>query len=529
MKLFKNILTTAITWAALATFATAQVVTGSYPAVFVNGTIIDATQVNADFNYVAAQVNANGAKNGSNSDITALTALATPIPAVAGGSTEYIGTTVGGTANAITITATVPAVSSYALSLGYSVTFKVAAANTGATTLAVGGTAATSIFKQSVTGPSALTGAELVAGQVVTVYYDGTQYQLAQDMTIGYGFGPINNIVAAATTDLGTKATRYVHITGGGTISSFGSSASTTRPFYIINVTASTTLTGSASIVLPAGVASLTLGTGDYALLEYTGTGAWTVISVWAANPRYAATLANVLYVTNNTVTPNTKIDITAAEVIMDSSSGTNYYVDSYGSCTIDFSVVGANGLDAGVIAVNTNYYLYVISTGATQGCLASTSATAPTMPASYVFKTRVGAIHSNILAATLPSFTQRGNHTRSLLDFPTATTGAVGTCSTAPTFVATSTVYGTLTPATATGVDVRVYDSSTGGSQVCVTASNSTSDAACIGAYSSAVASIKTLHAYFVRGGAATLYSCSGSAAANVSVIGWTDAVNAN
>lgn len=56
------------------------------PNTFVNGTTIDATQVNADFNQIVANVNANGAANGANSDITALNALSTPIPVTEGGT-----------------------------------------------------------------------------------------------------------------------------------------------------------------------------------------------------------------------------------------------------------------------------------------------------------------------------------------------------------------------------------------------------------------------------------------------------------
>ena len=55
------------------------------PNDFVNGTTIDATQVNANFSQIVTNVNANAAANGANDDITSLNALTTPIPPTAGG------------------------------------------------------------------------------------------------------------------------------------------------------------------------------------------------------------------------------------------------------------------------------------------------------------------------------------------------------------------------------------------------------------------------------------------------------------
>lgn len=63
----------------------AQIVSG-LPFTLTNGTVADATQVMADFNQIVNNVNANGAKNGVNSDITALTALSTPLTVTQGGT-----------------------------------------------------------------------------------------------------------------------------------------------------------------------------------------------------------------------------------------------------------------------------------------------------------------------------------------------------------------------------------------------------------------------------------------------------------
>lgn len=79
--------------------------------------------------------------------------------------------TVGGTANAITL-AYSPVVTAYVTGDGY--TFFASATNTGAATLNVSGLGAKSIKL----GSNSLTGGEIVAGQAVMVFYDGTAFQL---------------------------------------------------------------------------------------------------------------------------------------------------------------------------------------------------------------------------------------------------------------------------------------------------------------------------------------------------------------
>jgi hypothetical protein len=54
---------------------------------------------------------------------------------------------------------------------------------------------------------------------------------------------------------------------------------------------------------------------------------------------------------------------------------------------TIDFSVNGINGLDSGSIGASTFYYIFVIADSSNKnpvGAIASTSATAPTLPFGY-------------------------------------------------------------------------------------------------------------------------------------------------
>ena len=80
-----------------------------------------------------------------------------------------------GSANAQVLTP-VPAIAAYSTGLAYS--FVAGYTNTGATTIAISGLGTKNIFKDSPTGPIALTGGEIIAGNILTIRYDGTQFQL---------------------------------------------------------------------------------------------------------------------------------------------------------------------------------------------------------------------------------------------------------------------------------------------------------------------------------------------------------------
>lgn len=97
-----------------------------------------------------------------------------------------------------------------------------------------------------------------------------------------------------------------------------------------------------------------------------------------------------------NSGTPNTKLDITADELILTNSTGNAMRVTSV-SGTIDFGVVGANGIDAGSQASSTWYYGWVIAKeDGTVALLGSLSSTAPTLPTGYTFKALVTAARSD-------------------------------------------------------------------------------------------------------------------------------------
>lgn len=516
----KKLLTACAVWLLSATIAYAQIINGAYPNTFVNGTVIDATQVNANFNYAQSQANANAAKNGTNSDITALTALSTPLTPAQGGTNIYYAGTATGTANAIVVASPTPI--NFTLAVGKTVRFIASATNTGAATLAAGGTAATNIFKQTPGGAVALTGGEIVSGALIECYYDGTQYQLLSNVTENGGFGPLASVATAATIDLGTFPSHNVYVTGGGTITSFGASASTTFPYYRLEVAAATTISSGASLLVPSD-GQLVLNTGDVIDLFWNGS-IWQVTNVASRQRKFAPTGANALIITNNGVTPNTKMDITATEVVMDNGSGGNYYTESYGTCTINFSVNGAGGLDTGTIGVNSWYYLYAISTGSTNSCLASLSSSAPTMPAGYGFKVRLGAVLT--VTSVLTRIMQRGNTAHYIIGttpaspYTIAGPGTAGNCTT-PTWV--SAAWNNVLAPTATRLHVTVITSTNAIVAVAPNGAYPSSGYLC-SVYTGATSSWCELIPE-----STSLSWCSNGAGGALLAFGWTDAVNAN
>lgn len=99
---------------------------------------------------------------------TARTDAAT-LASIQDGTGIYVGT-VGGTANAITLTPS-PAIAAYAA--GQKFSFQVAATNTGAVTIAISGLAA----KNCLNGTLACVGGEFRINDLVEVEYDGTSFE----------------------------------------------------------------------------------------------------------------------------------------------------------------------------------------------------------------------------------------------------------------------------------------------------------------------------------------------------------------
>lgn len=98
----------------------------------------------------------------------------------------------------------------------------------------------------------------------------------------GGGFTAQASVASSATTDLGATGSNNIFITGNTTIGSFGSSATTSSPLYIVTFAGSLTLTQSAHLLLPGGASQIT-GANDALLANYLGAGNWQVLAFWSA------------------------------------------------------------------------------------------------------------------------------------------------------------------------------------------------------------------------------------------------------
>lgn len=194
--------------------------------------------------------------------------------------------------------------------------------------------------------------------------------------------------------------------------------------------------------------------------LQSTGGGA----PVFASPPSVTGAFKNLNLSTTGTSAP---VTVTADEIVV--SDGAGYYKTlSAVSLSVAGTSVGvANGLDAGSLATNQWYSVWVIWNGGTTAGLLSTSDTAPTPPSGYTFKARVGWMKTDGTGNKYPlGFTQRGRCAAYKVASGTNLTtpvvisaGVQGSIST-PTFVSVS-VLGESVPVTASSANVSASSTS--------------------------------------------------------------------
>lgn len=156
----------------------------SMPFTFANNTTADATQVNANFASVVTCL-ASAASAGTNSDITTLAGLTTPLAAGEGGATSYTATTTStGTANAQVIAATTP--SGFTLVVGRKIRFVSGFNNTDIMSINVAGTGTIALNRVTPGGIVGMVGGEIVTGQLVEAVYDGALFQMVSNPAL-YG------------------------------------------------------------------------------------------------------------------------------------------------------------------------------------------------------------------------------------------------------------------------------------------------------------------------------------------------------
>lgn len=188
------------------------------------------------------------------------------------------GGTSAGTANAQSVSAT-----NFTSADGQIVGFIAGFTNTGPTTVVANGSAPIPVLVDGQSGSVSLSGQEIRQGAAILLIYDAGRgaFHLATGAGGAFGFGAQQSLPAANVTDLGLIPTHNVLITGGTTITSFGSSADPSIPLYAVTFGGTSTLVGSGSLLVPNG--RLTVSNGDTAFAMYLGSGTWRLLAYQAS------------------------------------------------------------------------------------------------------------------------------------------------------------------------------------------------------------------------------------------------------
>lgn len=141
------------------------------------------------------------------------------------------------------------------------------------------------------------------------------------------------------------------------------------------------------------------------------GIGLQAAASVVSLDPSYLQDYLGGLVLSNDGVTPATKLDISAGVCVSDDAT-TLMKLAAFVKTTGSWAVGTGNGaLDSGSVANATGYHVYAIErpdTGVVD-VLFSTSGTAPTMPTNYTKKRRIGWFRTDG-AASILAFIQDGD-----------------------------------------------------------------------------------------------------------------------
>jgi hypothetical protein len=269
--------------------------------------------------------------------------------------------TVGGTANAVTLTYAV-APAGYVQGEKYA--FKALAANTGAVTVNVNGLGAKSLFRHSSSGAIACAGGEIQAGDLVEIEFDGTQFQLMGQSTFAGGtlttttmmsgaafneaFVGSAQAVAGGVLDISGIAANAIDLTqsGNAAITSFGSVPVGAR--RILRFTGATPgqLVNSANLALP-NATTISIGQYDVAQLYWVVTGVAVLESYtrYGGAPIYgAASAATTLAGTDATQF------LTAAGLAGNKSLAANGYYKFPGNFLVQWGSISLSG--SGMAAV---------------------------------------------------------------------------------------------------------------------------------------------------------------------------------
>lgn len=229
----------------------------------------------------------------------------------------------------------------------------------------------------------------------------------------GKGFTTPVVLASAGTTDIGAQNAMGVEISGTTTITSFGTSYNGPR---FLRFTGALTLTHNASSLILPGAANISVQAGDcLVVMPKTTAGVadgWQVAVFQPAAP-VARPLGYIygLTLSNNVSDATNDIDISAGQAT-DTTGAFTLTLASTMTKRLDAAWTagtGNGGLDAGSIA-NAEYNVWEIrkDSDGSIDVLFSISPTAPTMPAGYTAKRRIGSFFR--ASGVIRPFIQKGD-----------------------------------------------------------------------------------------------------------------------
>lgn len=327
----------------------------------------------------------------------------------------------------------------------------------------------------------------------------------------------------------GWSSNAVLRLTSSATISITGFAATTDGDIkYVQNVgTFVITLVGNSGSSSAANrialLGPLALFPGQAALLQYDGTAAlWRVMSPIGASPPLGSLrnlrVGNVANGLGDSApsAPNTQAYINADEIVLEDANASAWRVSAV-ALTVDATVVGANGIDAGALGASTWYSIWVIAnpTTNTAAGLVSTSATTPTLPSGYTFKARVGWMRTDGSSHFLKTL-QMGRKARYSGTLPTITSGTnAGAAISVVNFI----------PSTAPAIVVVLFGTIPAGTEISVGATSATSPALAAAADLTGAGNIIAQSTVEILLEATSVYYTSGSGAGpGIACYGWED-----
>lgn len=300
------------------------------------------------------------------------------------------------------------------------------------------------------------------------------------------------------------------------------------KAFVVAGVpAASETVSGIAEL---ATTAEATAGTDDLRIMTPLKTA--QAIAALSSSASILGVFTNLKLSATGT---NASVSITADAIIVRYAASGKYKTLLNVSETLNTAGSGANGLDTGMLAASTWYYVHVIAKeDGTTDSLLSLSATAPTLPATYLYSARVGAIRTDGTANKYPlSFTQAGRRVTykvaagsNVLARPIAATGVAGNVAT-PTWV--SVALGNYVPPTAIAVKGTAAQSAVATNSAVIVAPNnayggggSTTNPPPVSAWSGSSGSAYTPFDFEME--STNIYWASNSSTNFLVIAGWED-----